>query len=117
MSPVTNSFFSSWGSFDLSSTGEKKENFASIAIDFCKFMNVDPGLVGLYEKMQASRMGIYKHEGSKGGYVFLTELITHKKVKVIIPVLNTFLELDFIYFRMDKAHGNNYVIVIVLQTT
>lgn len=85
MSPVTTSFFTSWGSFDLSSTGAKKETFASIAIDFCKFMKVDPGLVGLYEKMQASRMGIYKHEGREGNYVFLTELITHKKVKVIVP--------------------------------
>ena len=85
MSPVTTSFFTCWSSFDLTTTGSKKETFASIAIDFCKFMNVDPGLVGVYEKMQASRMGIYKHEGSEAGYVFLTELITHKKFKVIVP--------------------------------
>jgi hypothetical protein len=63
MSPITQSYFTCWGAFDLASTGSKKETLATIAIDFCKYIQVDPELVRLYENMQASRMGIYKHEG------------------------------------------------------
>jgi hypothetical protein len=33
--------------------------------------------------MQASRMGIYKHDGTVGGYVLLRELITNREIKAI----------------------------------
>jgi hypothetical protein len=85
MSPITKSYFTCWGTFDLASTGVKKETLATIAIDFCKYIQVDPELVRLYENMQASRMGIYKHEGQEGDFVLLTELVTNIKVKVIVP--------------------------------
>ncbi len=85
MSPITNSYFTCWGAFDLSTTGAKKETLATITIDFCKYIQADPELVHLYEQMQTSRMGIYKHEGREGDFVLLTELITNIKVKVIVP--------------------------------
>jgi len=85
MSPLTISYFSSWGSFDLCSTGAKKESLSTVAIDFCKFMNSDEGLITLFEKMQASRMGIFKHEGIAGNHLFLRELITNREIKALSP--------------------------------
>lgn len=83
MSPLTKSYFFCWGAFDLSTGGAKKETIASVVIDFCKSQNTDEGLLSLFETMLASRMGVYKHEGSDGEYVFLKELVTNKEIKVI----------------------------------
>ncbi len=81
MSPLTAPYFTSWGSFDLCSGGAKKETFGTIGIDLCKFLNVDEGLITLFEKMQASRMGVFKHEGTSHNHVFLRELITNREIK------------------------------------
>lgn len=81
MSPLTHSYFTCWGFFDLCSRGVKRETLGTIAIDFCKFLNVDEGLITLFEKMQASRMGIFKHEGTSGKYLLLRELITNREIK------------------------------------
>jgi hypothetical protein len=85
-SPLTTSYFTSWGAFDLSTNGLKKESLATVAIDFCKFMRVDDGLIHLYELMQASRMGLYKVTGHDGEFIILEELITHKKIKAYHPL-------------------------------
>jgi hypothetical protein len=82
MSPLTGSYFTCWGAFDLYA-GPKRETFGTIGIDLYKFLNVDEGLITLFEKMQASRMGIYKHDGTVGGYVVLRELITNREIKDI----------------------------------
>lgn len=84
MSPLTTSYFSCWGFFDLCA-GTKRESFGTIAIDLCTFLNVDEGLVSLFEKMQASRMGIFKHEGTVGHHLLLRELITNREIKAISP--------------------------------
>jgi len=83
MSPITKSYFTCWGSFDLATQGTKKETMSSIAVDFCRFIGVDQSLLSLYENMEQSRMGIYRHMGCEGEFVHLTELITHKKVKAV----------------------------------
>lgn len=85
MSPLTTSYFTCWGFFDLCSGGAKRETLGTIATDVCKFLNTDEGLITLFDKMQASRMGIFKHEGTSGGHVFLRELITSRKFKAISP--------------------------------
>jgi len=85
MSPLTTSYFTCWGFFDLCSGGAKKETFGTIAIDFCKYLCIDEGLINLFEKMQASRMGIFKQEGVSGDYLFLRELITNREIKAISP--------------------------------
>lgn len=85
MSPLTTSYFTCWGSFDLCSAGAKKETLCTIATDLCQFLKVDEGLITLFEKMQASRMGVYKHEGVSEKYVFLREMITNEEVKAISP--------------------------------
>lgn len=71
-SPVTKSYFTCWGSFDLVTKGAKKESMTSIAVDFCRFMQVDDSLLGLYENLERSRMGIYRHKGCEEEFVHLT---------------------------------------------
>jgi hypothetical protein len=83
-SPLTKSYFSCWGFFDLS-VGSKRESFGSVAIEVCKFFNSDEGLIHVLETMQASRMGFYVQEGSSGEFVFLREMITGRKIKAIVP--------------------------------
>jgi len=83
MSPLTKSYFTCWGAFDLCSFGAKKETLCTIATDFCKYINADDGQIEVFEEMQNSRMGIYKHEGKSGEYIKLRELITNKEIKAI----------------------------------
>jgi hypothetical protein len=84
ISPLTYSYFSCWGFFDLC-VGSSRESFGSIALEVCKFLGVDKGLIRVFEKMQASRMGLYVHEGSSGHYVMLQEFLTGTKIKTIVP--------------------------------
>jgi hypothetical protein len=83
ISPLTTSYFTCWGSFDLCSSGAKKETLCTVATDFCKFQQVDEGLITLFETMQASRMGIYRHEGISNRFVCLRELVTNTEIKAI----------------------------------
>ncbi len=85
LSPLTTSYFTCWGFFDLVSGGAKRETLSTVAIDFCKFLKLDEGLITLFEKMQASSMGIFKHEGTSGKHLFLRELITNREIKAISP--------------------------------
>jgi hypothetical protein len=84
MSPLTGSYFTCWGAFDLTS-GAKKETLCTVATDFCQAQKVDEGLITLFETMQASRMGVYRHEGTSGRFVFLRELVTDQEIKAISP--------------------------------
>jgi hypothetical protein len=85
MSPLTTSYFSCWGAFDLSTSGAKRETLCTVATDFCQAQKVDEGLISLFETMQASRMGVYRHEGTSGRFVFLRELVTDQEIKAISP--------------------------------
>ena len=84
MSPLTKSYFTCWGFFDLC-VGLKKETFGTIVIDVCRFLKADPGLITIFEHMQKSRMGFYVHEGVSGKFVNLREIITQEKIQVIVP--------------------------------
>jgi hypothetical protein len=84
MSPLTKSYFTCWGFFDLC-VGLKKETFGTIAIDVCRFLKVDPALITIFEHMQKSRMGFYVHEGVSGKFVHLREMITQEKIQAIVP--------------------------------
>lgn len=83
MSPLTASYFTCWGAFDLCSFGARKETFCSIATDFCNYINADNGQIEVFEEMQNSRMGIYEHEGVSGKYINFRELITNRKIRAI----------------------------------
>lgn len=83
MSPLTQSYFFCWSVFDLC-VGSRKESFGTIVIEICKALNVDKGLLSIFHKMAASRMGFYMHEGKVGRFVQLRELITGKTLKVLV---------------------------------
>lgn len=85
MSPLTRSYFLSWGAFDLCAGGAKKETLGTVAIDLVRYFRIDEGLTAIFESMQASRMGIYVHEGSSERFVYLRELITGRDIKAISP--------------------------------
>ena len=85
-SPLTKSYFTCWGFFDLC-VGLKKESFGTIIIDVLKNTKSDPGLIKIIECMQNSRMGIYQHEGFDERFVNFRELpISHLTV---LPFLHT----------------------------
>jgi hypothetical protein len=84
MSPLTHSYFSCWAFFDLC-VGSIGESFGSIAIEVCKSLDVDKGLIRVFKKMQSSRMGFYVHEGFSGQHVMLREFLTEKRIKAIVP--------------------------------
>ena len=84
MSPLTQSYFTCWGFFDLC-VGIKKESFGTVILDLLKHLKSDPGLIKIIECMQNSRMGIFIHKGHSGRYVILEELVAGKEIKVIVP--------------------------------
>jgi hypothetical protein len=83
MSPLTMSYFTSWSAFDLCTRGAKPETLCTVATDFCRAQGVDEGLLAVFEAMQASRMGVYRHEGTSERYVLLRELVTNREIKAI----------------------------------
>ncbi|MCK5835835.1 MAG: hypothetical protein KAH09_01095 [Desulfobacula sp.] len=83
-SPLTQSYFTCWGFFDLCA-GIKKESFGTVILDLLKNLKADPGLIKTIECMQNSRMGIFIHKGHLDRYIILEELITGKEIKVIVP--------------------------------
>jgi len=84
MSPLTTSYFTCWGMFDLVA-GLKKESFGSVSIDLCRALHLDRHLVRVFEQMQGSRMGFYVHEGTDQEFVLLREIFTNERHKVIVP--------------------------------
>lgn len=84
MSPLTSSYFSCWGCFDLY-VGVRKETFATIAIEICKALDINEGLIRIFEKMQSSRMGVYIHDGFSNEHILLRELVSGKKLNVVVP--------------------------------
>lgn len=83
-SPLTQSYFTCWGFFDLC-VGIKKESFGTVILDFLKNLKAEPGLIKIVECMQDSRMGIYVHKGRLDRYIILEELVTGEEIKVIVP--------------------------------
>src|SRR5262249_14621394 len=63
--------------------GAHRETFGTVTIELCKFLKVDPGLIHIFEIMQQSRMGLYRHGGMSGHHVLLRELITNREIRAI----------------------------------
>lgn len=82
MSPVTNSYFSCWGLFDVE-IGVGKESLAKIVIKVSQALSTDQNLITLYKIMQQSRMGLYLHEGVEGKLIVLRELVTDVQVRCV----------------------------------
>ena len=84
MSPLTGSYFFCWGVFD-SAVGTEKETLGTVAIDLCQAVGTEPSLVRIFEHMQASRMGLYVHEGMDGSHAMLREFVTQTRHRCISP--------------------------------
>jgi len=84
MSPITDSYFSTWSVFDMA-VGVKRESYATLMIDCLKSFHGDPSFLTVLEAMQRSRMGLYFHEGFQGDFILLRELYTNQKIKADVP--------------------------------
>ena len=84
MSPLTGSYFFSWGVFDLA-VGAEKETLGTVVIDLCQVVGTEESLIQLFEHMQTSRMGLYVHEGVDDGHVLLSEFVTGTLHRCISP--------------------------------
>jgi hypothetical protein len=116
MSPLTPSYFSCWGAFDLCSFGAKKETFCTVVTDFCKYIDVDHGQIEVFEEMQNSYMGIYKHEGISGKYINFRELITNKKLRAVCPSGYMGLEGEVWFARILPPLFNAFNYSVVFTT-
>jgi len=83
MSPLTGSYFTSWAFFDAC-VGKKRETIGTIILALSKPLGLDPQLVGALTEMQASRMGLYVHEGHRERFVVLRELVTDEVVESLV---------------------------------
>ena len=116
MSPLTKSYFTCWGAFDLCSFGAKRETLCTVVTDFCKYMNADQGQIEVFEEMQNSYMGIYKHEGTSGGYINFCELVTNRKVRAVCPSGYTGLEGEVWFARILPPLFNLFDYSVVFTT-
>lgn len=84
VSPLTTSYFTCWGFFDLA-MGIKRETFGTVIINVCRTLGVDKSLITMFELLQESRMGFYVHEGVSGKFVSLREIMTGRRMRAISP--------------------------------
>jgi|AntAceMinimDraft_17_1070374.scaffolds.fasta_scaffold01915_5 hypothetical protein len=84
MSPLTQSYFFCWAVFD-SCVGKTQETLGTVAIDVCRRLGTEPSLFRLFEHMQNSRMGFYVHQGMADSHVLLTEFVTERQHKCVVP--------------------------------
>jgi len=117
ISPLTKSYFTCWGFFDLC-VGLKKETFGTIIIDICKHLEVNSNLIAVFECMQNSRMGFYINEGFSDKFISLRELITGKKIIATVPsgYIGRTGEMMLARIMPDPFPELNYGYSVVLTT-
>jgi hypothetical protein len=116
MSPLTTSYFTCWGAFDLCSFGAKKETLCTVVTDFCKYIGVDHGQIEVFEEMQNSYMGIYKHEGISGDYINFRELVTNRELRAVCPSGYMGLEGEIWFARILPSLFNSFNYSVVFTT-
>jgi hypothetical protein len=84
MSPLTNSYFTSWAFFDAC-VGAMDETLGTCIIELGNACGMPQELLRLIQLMQRSRMGLYVHEGSQGGLATLREIVTGGVCRAIVP--------------------------------
>ncbi len=81
MSPLTCSYFTTWGFFDFR-FGDALETIGTCLVDVSDRLGLNAGVVEAIRFSQESRMGIYEHGGTRGGRVRLRELVTGREFDV-----------------------------------
>jgi len=84
MSPLTTSYFTCWSMFDAC-VGAKRETMASCILALGEALGMHPAMLRLIGLMQASRMGLYEHQGTDDGLVVLRELVTGAECRALSP--------------------------------
>ena len=82
MSPISTSYFMCWSTFDLH-IGARRETVGTITIAVAKECGSHPSLVALMQRLQDSRMGIYRVEGQDGMQVQLRDLATGNALQAV----------------------------------
>ena len=75
MSPLTTSFFTAWGFYDLRFDGT--DTLAKCQIDANDLICMNPDQLDALKKLADSRMGVYEHVGMEGTHIRLRELVTN----------------------------------------
>jgi hypothetical protein len=75
MSPISRSHFTAWAFFDAA-VGIDRETIATLLLDLAPTISLTSELVALLEQLQASRLGVHVHEGTRDDHVVLRELRT-----------------------------------------
>ncbi|MBA2664262.1 MAG: hypothetical protein H0U74_18375 [Bradymonadaceae bacterium] len=89
MSPITGSYFSSWSLFDVP-MGWANETVGTIVGAVGPTLGIHPELSRIFEILQASRMGIYRHEGPAAEdeddtLIHLRDIITGQPYRTMSP--------------------------------
>ena len=75
ISPLTNSYFSTWGLFDVR-FGPDLETIGTCLLDTGADLGLNEGMLSVTRLFQNTRMGIYEHCGLAGSKTRLRELLT-----------------------------------------
>jgi len=75
LSPISRSHFTAWAFFDAA-VGIDRETIGTLLLDLAPTISLTSELVALLEQLQASRLGVHAHEGTRDDHVVLRELRT-----------------------------------------
>ncbi|MEP7123897.1 MAG: hypothetical protein ABJE95_23415 [Byssovorax sp.] len=75
LSPISRSHFTAWAFFDAA-VGIDRETIGTLILDLAPTLALQPELVSLVAHLQASRLGLHVHEGTRDDQVLLRELHT-----------------------------------------
>ncbi len=84
MSPVTPSYFTMWGMFDVR-FGSSQETIGSCILRIMPEFDCPSWLIDTIDRMQQSRMGFFMHCGRDGGKVLLREVGTREILSCAAP--------------------------------
>jgi len=96
MSPLTTSYFTFWAFFDAC-VGRGKETFGTALLALADKIGMDPILRGVIDHMQASRMGVYVHEGVRDGAAYAE----HMKYGPTRRYWNDFVHEAYVNYRHE----------------
>ena len=105
MSPLTNSYFTTWAFFDVC-FGPDQETIGTCLLDLADILKIDPFIVETLQRLQDSRMGIYEHSGWDGSRLCLRELVTDDEFECCIPTGYRGKQGELWYVRLCPPLGD-----------
>jgi hypothetical protein len=84
MSPLTGSYFTCWAFFDAW-IGTARETIGACILEVGAAFGMSQELLGVIRLMDASRMGVYLHEGCTADVVSLRDIVTGSVCSAIVP--------------------------------